>query len=45
MGAFEGTLSQILIAAMFIPVVMDIKTDQQLSDVYAIAQFRKIKVR
>jgi len=29
----------------FIPVVMDIKTDQQLSDVYAIAQFRKVKIR
>jgi hypothetical protein len=29
----------------FIPVVIDIKTDQQLSDVYTIAQFRKLKVQ
>ena len=29
----------------FIPVVMDIKTDRHLSDVYTIAQFRKIQVK
>jgi hypothetical protein len=29
----------------FIPVVMDIKTDQQLNDVYVVAQFRKVKIR
>jgi hypothetical protein len=29
----------------FVPVVIDIKTDGQLSDVYAIAQFRKMKVK
>ena len=29
----------------FIPVTMDIKTDSQLSDVYAIAEFRKMKVK
>jgi len=29
----------------FIPVVIDIKTDRQLSDVYELAQFRKEKVK
>jgi hypothetical protein len=31
--------------ARFIPLVMDIDNDRQLSDVYAIAEFRKIKVK
>jgi len=29
----------------FIPVTLDIKTDKQLSDVYALAEFRKMKVK
>ena len=29
----------------FIPVIMNIKTSQQLSDVYIIAQFRKIRMK
>ncbi len=31
--------------ARFIPLVLDIDSDWQLSDVYAIAEFRKIKVK
>ena len=29
----------------FMPIVLDISNDKQLSDVYALAQFRKIKVK
>lgn len=29
----------------FLPIVLDIKTDKQLDDVYALAEFRKTKVK
>ncbi len=31
--------------ARFIPVVLDIDNDRQLSDIYVIAEFRKIRIR
>jgi len=30
---------------LYLPLIMDIKTSQQLDDVYNIAQFRKIKIK